>query len=102
VPEETNKNLEKGEKTYFTLGSSCNADNIKKITYSSSNKEVATVSKKGKITAKGKGTAVIKAKITLKNGKQKTVKMTVDVSEPVQEMTDDELWDWLIGYLTQT
>jgi mannan endo-1,4-beta-mannosidase len=84
APEETNKTLEKGETTNFTLSNSCNTDNIKKITYSSSNKKVATVSKKGKITAKGAGTAVIKAKVTLKNGKKKTVKMTVEVPAPMQ------------------
>ena len=33
-----------------------------KITYSSSNKKVATVNAKGKVTAKGKGTAVITVK----------------------------------------
>ena len=32
------------------------------ITYSSSNKKVATVNAKGKVTAKGKGTAVITVK----------------------------------------
>ena len=40
-----------------------------KITYTSSNKKVATVDKKGNIKAKGKG----KAKITVKSGKKKAV-----------------------------
>ncbi len=40
-----------------------------KITYTSSNKKVATVDKKGNIQAKGKGTA----KITVKSGKKKAV-----------------------------
>ena len=45
-----------------------------KVTYKSSNKKVATVSKKGVITAKKKGTA----KITVKSGKKSyTVKVTV-------------------------
>lgn len=38
------------------------ADSTDKITYESSNTKVATVSKKGKVTAKGKGTCVIMAK----------------------------------------
>ena len=45
-----------------------------KITYQSSNKKIATVSKKGKITAKKAG----KAKITVKSGKKKvTINVTV-------------------------
>lgn len=40
-----------------------------KITYTSSNKKVATVDKKGNIQAKGKGTA----KITVKSGKKKAI-----------------------------
>ena len=46
-----------------------------KITYTSSNKKVATVNSKGKVTAKKKGTA----KITVKtfNGKKKVIKVTV-------------------------
>lgn len=47
-----------------------------KVTYSSSNKKVATVTSKGVITAKKKGTA----KITVKSGsKKKTVNVTVQV-----------------------
>lgn len=46
----------------------------KKITWTSSNKSVATVSSKGKVTAKGKGTATITAKI---GSKRYTCKLTV-------------------------
>ena len=46
---------------------------VKKITYKSSKKSIAKVSKNGKITGKKAGTAAIKAKITLKNGMKKTV-----------------------------
>lgn len=46
-----------------------------KITYSSSNKKVATVDKKGKITAKKKGKATITVKTS--NGKKATCKVTV-------------------------
>lgn len=45
-----------------------------KVKYTSSNKKVATVSKKGWITAKGKG----KATITVKSG-NKTVKVKIAV-----------------------
>jgi mannan endo-1,4-beta-mannosidase len=44
-----------------------------------SKKAVATVTKKGVVKAKKFGNAVIKAKITLKSGKTKTVKMKVKV-----------------------
>ena len=47
---------------------------LQKVTYTSSNKKVATVNAKGKITAKKKGTAVI----TVKSG-SKTVKCKVTV-----------------------
>jgi hypothetical protein len=47
----------------------------KKITWSSSNKKVATVSSKGKVTAKGKGTATITAKTS--TGDKVTCKVTV-------------------------
>ena len=52
-----------------------NADN-KKVTWKSSNKRVATVSSKGKIKAKNKGTAIITVKT--KDGK-KTAKCKVTV-----------------------
>lgn len=51
-----------------------NATN-KKVTYVSSNKKVATVNDKGKITAKKKGTAYITAKTA--NGKTAKIKITV-------------------------
>ncbi|WP_417183579.1 Ig-like domain-containing protein [Blautia sp.] len=47
---------------------------MEKITFTSSNKKVATVTSKGKVTAKKKGTAVI----TVKSGKIKVkCKITV-------------------------
>lgn len=46
-----------------------------KITWTSSNKKVATVSSKGKVTAKKAGTATITAKTS--NGKKATCKVTV-------------------------
>lgn len=53
--------------------------NVDKITYTSSKKSVVTVNKNGKITAKKKGTAKVKAVVTLKDGTKKTVTMKVKV-----------------------
>ena len=63
----------------FTLSDKVNPDNIKSITYTTSKKSVATVGGKGKVSAKKKGTVIIKAKVTLKNGMSKTIKMTIKV-----------------------
>jgi hypothetical protein len=71
--------VKKGKTTTIALASGVNKNNIKKITYTTGKKSVATVNKNGKITAKKKGTATIKATVTLKNGSTKTVKMTVKV-----------------------
>jgi hypothetical protein len=71
--------VKKGKTTTVALASGVNKNNIKKITYTTSKKSVATVSKTGKITTKSKGTVTVKAKVTLKNGTTKTVKMTVKV-----------------------
>ena len=69
----TAKTLKKGKS--FTLKVTLNPKTATdKITYSTSNKKVATVDKKGKVVAKGKGTATI----TVKAGKiTKTCKITV-------------------------
>jgi hypothetical protein len=71
--------VKKGKTTTVALAKGVNEKNIKKITYTTSKKSVATVNKNGKITAKKAGTVTIKAKVTLKNGATKTVKMTVKV-----------------------
>ncbi|MCM1492191.1 MAG: Ig-like domain-containing protein, partial [Muribaculaceae bacterium] len=78
-PKKTSVSVKKGKKTTFTLNSKANKDNIKSITYTTSNKSVATVNKNGKITAKKGGTVTIKAKVTLKNGTTKTIKIKVKV-----------------------
>lgn len=75
----TAASVKKGKKTSIALSSKLNMSNVESITYSTDSKSVATVSKKGTVTAKGKGTATIKATVTLKNGKTKTVKMKVTV-----------------------
>ena len=55
------------------------------VVYSSSNKKVATVGKKGKVTAKTTGTATITAKVT-QNGTTYKLKIKVTVKEPVVKM----------------
>ena len=52
---------------------------VKKVTYKTSKKSIATVNKNGKIKANRKGTVKIKAIVTLKNGKTKTVSMKIAV-----------------------
>lgn len=71
--------VKKGKKTQIKLSSDLDMDNVKSITYKTGKKSVATVSKTGKITAKKKGTVTIKAVVTLKNGKKKTVSMKLKV-----------------------
>lgn len=78
-PKKTSATVKKGKKTALSLSSKLDKDNVKTITYVSSKKSVATVSKTGKITAKKAGTAVVKAKVTLKNGSTKTVTMKIKV-----------------------
>ena len=75
----TAKTLKKGQKTTMALNSALDKSNVSKITYSSSKSSIAKVDKNGKVTAKKAGTATIKAKVTLKNGKTKIVTMKVTV-----------------------
>lgn len=51
----------------------------KSVSYKSSNKKIATVSKKGKVTAKKTGTAKITVTVKGKNGKKKTTYVKVKV-----------------------
>ena len=75
----TSTTVEKGKKTSVQMSSKLDMDNVESITYSTSKKSVATVSKSGKVTAKNEGTVTITATVTLKNGKTKTVKMKIKV-----------------------
>lgn len=71
--------LSKGKKAVLKV--SVNPSKAKKsVTYKSSNKKIATVSKKGKITAKKKGTAKITITVRGKNGKKKTTWIKVKVT----------------------
>ena len=71
--------VKNGKKTQIQLSSALDMENVKSITYKTSKKSVAAVSKSGKITTNKKGTVTIKAIVTLKNGKKKTVSMTLKV-----------------------
>lgn len=71
--------VKKGKSTKVEMSSKLDMDNVSKITYTSSKKSVATVSKTGKVTTKKAGTVTVKAKVTLKNGKTKTVSMKIKV-----------------------
>lgn len=51
------------------------------VTYSTSDAKVANVDAAGKITATGKGTAVIKANVTLTNGESKAFNLNVTVKK---------------------
>lgn len=71
--------VKEGKSTKIKMSSKLNMDNVKKITYTTSKKSIATVNKNGKISAKKKGTVTVKATVTLKNGKKKTVSMKITV-----------------------
>ena len=79
APKKTKATVKKGKTTEFKLDSKLNQNNVKKVTYKTSKKSIATVNKNGKIEANRKGTVTIKATVTLKNGKTKTVSMKIVV-----------------------
>lgn len=79
APKKSTASVKKGKSTKLQMSSKLDMDNVKNITYSTSKKSVASISKSGKITAKKKGTVVVKAKVTLKNGTTKTVSMKIKV-----------------------
>ena len=78
---DTKKTVANGKKAKVTFDKNLNMENVKNITYTSSKKPVVTVNKNGTIVAKKAGKAVVKVKVTLKNGKTKTVKMTIKVTK---------------------
>lgn len=65
----------------------------KKVTWSSSNKKIATVSKKGKVKAKKKGKCTITAKV---NGKKYKCKVTItDYQDPIKIIKQKSAYDML-------
>lgn len=79
VPVKTSATLKEGKKATAKLSKKLDMDNVKRITYVSSKKSVATVDKNGKVTAKKAGTVTISIKVTLNNGTTKIVKMKYKV-----------------------
>ena len=79
APKKAKATVKKGKTTEFKLDSKLNQNNVKKVTYKTSKTSIATVNKNGKIKANRKGTVTIKATVTLKNGKTKTVSMKIVV-----------------------
>ena len=79
APKKAKATVKKGKTTEFKLDSKLNQNNVKKVTYKTSKKSIATVNKNGKIKANRKGTVTIKVTVTLKNGKTKTVSMKIVV-----------------------
>lgn len=75
----TSASGKKGKSTKIQLSSKLDMENVKSVTYTTTKKSVVKVAKNGKITAKKKGTAVVKATVTLKSGKKQTVTMKVKV-----------------------
>ena len=72
-------NIKKGKTTTIKVSPKFDKKNLKKITYTTSNKKIATVSKAGKVTGKKKGTATIKVKLYMQDGKTKTLNFKVKV-----------------------
>lgn len=79
APAKTSATLKAGKTNTAKLSKKLDMDNVKKITYTTSKKGVVTVNKNGKVVAKKAGTATITIKVTLNNGKTKTVKMKYTV-----------------------
>ena len=80
-PKKANAKITVGKKVQADLAKSFDMDNVKKITYSTSNAKVAKVSKNGTVQAKKAGTATVKVKVILKNGSSKTVNMKITVKK---------------------
>lgn len=79
----TKKKLKEGKKMKISLKlpAISSTDDIAKITYSTENKNIATVSKKGVITAKKAGKVKVVTKVVLTNGIKKTLKTTITVKK---------------------
>jgi hypothetical protein len=79
-PAKSKITVKAGKTAVIKQSAKLNTANVKSVTYTSTKKSVATVGKKGKVTAKKAGTTTIKIKVTLKNGSSKTVKTVVKVT----------------------
>ena len=77
--------IEKGEKEQLSVTYSPSKKINKKLKWSSSKKKIVSVNKKGVITGKKNGTAVITAKA--KDGSKKKIKLKVTVGKRAEELT---------------
>jgi len=75
------KTKKSGKSFKVSLSKKANKASIKKIVYTTSNKKIATVTKKGQVKTKTAGIVRVKAKVTMKNGKAKTLVMKVKVKK---------------------
>ena len=80
------------EETLTVTGTPSNATN-KTLLWSSSNKDVASVNASGKVTAAGKGTAVIKAEATDGSGKYVSCVVTVNNIQILNVSLDKSSFD---------
>ena len=69
--------LSKKKSYTITTKNKINKCNIKSVTYKSTNKKIASVTSKGKVTVKGKGSCSIKVTYTLKDNSKKTLSLKV-------------------------
>lgn len=76
----TSATIAEGKKLNVQMSKKLDMENVAKITYSTSKKSVAAVSKNGQVTGINTGSAVITVKVTLNNGKTKTLKMRITVA----------------------
>lgn len=65
--------------TAFTKGDPVGQEEVK-VTYKVSDKNIATVSSNGTITAKKKGTVTLTVEVTLENGQKKNFSKTIKVN----------------------
>ena len=80
-PENSSRKISADQTAAFKMARGFDMEDVKTIRYASKDSSVAAIDKNGKITAKKPGKTVVTAEATLKNGKKKTVKMTVEVTE---------------------
>ena len=84
----TSATLKKGKSLTLKATISPSSANNKAVTWSSSNKKVATVSSKGVVKAVGNGTATITVKAKDGSGKKATCKITVKAQGSTSVKTD--------------
>lgn len=78
---QTSKTVKRSKTAKMALKKTLKMDNVRSIKYTVSKKAIARVNSKGIITGKKVGSTIVRAKVTLKNGKTKTVKMKVKVKK---------------------